>query len=58
MVRVPLVVLELPSGGTREESPPYILTLWWYMERQIFSEVVLGVKKFMFVNVYLFSISV
>ena len=40
------------TGGTwaplwwySEESPPCILTLWWYLERQRFSEVVLCVKR-------------
>ena len=44
-MHVPLVVLEPPSGGTQRSLPPYILTLWWYLEKQIFSEVVYGVKR-------------
>ena len=34
---------EPPSGA--EESASCILALWWYLERQMFSEVVLGVKR-------------
>ena len=45
VVRVPLVELEPTSGGTQRSVAPFILTLWWYLERQIFSEMVLGVKR-------------
>ena len=41
MVRVPLMVIWAPS----EESPPYILTLWLYFERQIYYELILGLKR-------------
>ena len=34
-----------PTLVVLRSYPPYILTLWWYLERQIFSEVVLGVKR-------------
>ena len=46
MVRVPLVVLEPASGGTQRSLSPYVLTIWWNLERQLLSAEVLGVKMF------------